>query len=293
MLRMQSLIRIAVGITAVGLLAPLANAQWSLLAPGTREGSPGNNRYYYLVWASPIPGMETQFNDWYQNNHMGDLVQLPGWVGAQRFRIVADVGTRPTKLGYDAGYLIVWDVDEKDFATANKFVTDALRGGKSRRGAGFNYGGDNGGSGTYRVVSPRLARPDGKSWTKLDANDPTQTRPGRFMLMEFTNAAPGKEAEFDKGNQEHIQQMLQLPGFLATQRLVNDAAPTARGTPYKPRYLTIYELEGKNAAELNKVLGEATKAGTVKPNPAASAADAQIVFWEPISPYITREDFER
>src|ERR1700676_5113605 len=98
MQQMRSLIRIAVGITAVGLLAPLANAQWSLLAPGTREGSPGNNRYYYLVWASPVPGMETQFNDWYQNNHMGDLVQLPGWVGAQRFRIVADVGTRPTRI---------------------------------------------------------------------------------------------------------------------------------------------------------------------------------------------------
>jgi hypothetical protein len=292
MLRMQSLTRIAIGITAVVLAAPLANAQWSLLAPGTREGSAGNNRYYYLVWATPVPGMETQFNDWYQNQHMGDLVQLPGWVGAQRFRIVTDVGARPSKGGYGAGYLIVWDIVEKDSNTAMQRVTAALAGGKSRRGPGFNYSGDGGGSETFKVVSPRVARPDGKSWTKLDPNDPKQTRPGRYMLMEFTNAAAGKEAEFDKGNQEHIQQMLQLPGFLAAQRLVPDSLPS-RGEPYKPKYLTIFELEGKSAADLNKVMIEATKAGTLKPNPAASTGDAEIVFWEPISPYITPEDFER
>jgi hypothetical protein len=38
---------------------------------------------------------------------------------------------------------------------------------------------------------------------------------------------------------------------------------------------------------------EATKAGTLKPNPAASTDDAEIVFREPISPCITPEDFER
>jgi hypothetical protein len=31
----------------------------------------------------------------------------------------------------------------------------------------------------------------------------------------------------------------------------------------------------------------------LKPNPAAGTGDAEIVFWEPISPYIAPEDFER
>jgi hypothetical protein len=85
------------------------------------------------------------------------------------------------------------------------------------------------------VVSPRVPRPDGKSWTKLDPNDPKQAGPGGYMLMEFTNAVAGKEGEFDKGNQEHIRQMLQLPGFLAAQPLVPDSLPIS-GVPYKPKY---------------------------------------------------------
>ena len=61
-------------------------AQWSIGQRGTREPLYGQNRYVYLVMSDPLPGREFDFNDGYQNMHMGDLVQLPGWTGAQRFR---------------------------------------------------------------------------------------------------------------------------------------------------------------------------------------------------------------
>jgi hypothetical protein len=80
--------RLAIGVVMALGLSTAAMAQWSIGQPGTREPPPGQNRYVYLVMADPLPGREADFNDSYQNMHMGDLVQLPGWTGAQRFRLV-------------------------------------------------------------------------------------------------------------------------------------------------------------------------------------------------------------
>jgi len=38
---------------------------------------------------------------------------------------------------------------------------------------------------------------------------------------------------------------------------------------------------------------QARKSGTVKANAAADPTGAEIVYWEPSTPYITREDFAR
>jgi len=70
---------------------------------------------------------------------MGDLLQLQGWVGAQRFRIVTNVQPRPAAAGYLHGYLIIWELEETDAATALGRMTVAISGGKSRLGAAFNY----------------------------------------------------------------------------------------------------------------------------------------------------------
>src|SRR5262245_52922468 len=80
--------RLCIGIGVVLALSTFASAQWSIGKPGTREAPPGQTRYVYLVMSDPLPGREFDFNDGYQNMHMGDLVQLPNWTGAQRFRLV-------------------------------------------------------------------------------------------------------------------------------------------------------------------------------------------------------------
>ena len=120
-----------------GMLAcATAQAQWSIGAPGNREAPAGRHRYVMLVFANPMPGREVEFNEWYTNTHMGDLVQLDGWVGAQRFRIVTNVQPRPTAAGYAHGYLIIWDLEETDANLALARMTSAISGGKSRLGAG-------------------------------------------------------------------------------------------------------------------------------------------------------------
>jgi hypothetical protein len=281
-----------VAVALVGASSTPANAQWSIGAAGKREPPPGKHRYVMLVFANPVPGREVEFNEWYTNTHMGDLVQLPGWMGAQRFRIITSVTPRPSVAGYSHGYLIIWDLEETEANTALARMTAAIAGGKSRLGAAFNYTPGAGANGTFETLGPRVMRPDGKGPTLPDPADSKTPRPNRYVLMDFANPLPGREAEFDKGVNERMASVLLLPGWMAAQRFRMAETP-GRAPSAKPKYLTIWETEGPRAQAVHDTLISAQKSGAVKKNVAVDESTAETVYWEPITPYITKDDFMR
>ena len=61
----------------------------------------------------------------------------------------------------------------------------------------------------------------------------------------------------------------------------------------KPKYLTVWETEGPSAQVVHDTLIGAQKNGAVKKIAAADETTAEIVYWEPITPYITKDDFVR
>jgi hypothetical protein len=281
-------------IVLIGALAAatVAKAQWSIGAPGTRVAPAGKYRYAYLVFANPIPGKEAEFNEWYSNVHMGDLVQLPGWTGAQRFRLITSVLPPPSAAGYKHGYLMIWDLEASDASGPLSMSTAAIAGGKSRLGAGFNYNPGAASSGTWVALGPRMTRPDGKGPTLTDPGDSKTPRLNRYMLLELSNALPGRDADFDRFADQRIQGVLALPGWLAAQRFRMADTP-GRAPSDKPKSLTMWEAEGTSAQTINSTLNKALESGTVKRNGAADENNAEIVYWEPITPHITKDDFER
>lgn len=44
--------------------------------------------YTYVVRSNPVPGKDLEYNRWYTGQHLSDVVAVPGFVSAQRFRIV-------------------------------------------------------------------------------------------------------------------------------------------------------------------------------------------------------------
>jgi hypothetical protein len=44
-------------------------------------------RTLYLVQTEPVLGREVEFNDWYTNVHLPEVVAIPGIVAAQRFKV--------------------------------------------------------------------------------------------------------------------------------------------------------------------------------------------------------------
>jgi hypothetical protein len=187
---------------------------------------------------------------------------------------------------------MIWDLEAADASGPLAMSTAAIAGGKSRRGAGFNYNPGAGSSETYEAMGPRITRPDGKGPTLTDPSDNKTPRPNRYILLEFTNALPGKDADFDKFANRRIQSVLALPGWLAAQRF-RMADVTGRPPGDKPRYLTMWEAEGVSAQAINGTLNRALESGAVAKNGAADENTAEIVYWEPITPHITKDDFER
>jgi hypothetical protein len=284
-------VSVAVAVT----LTTNALAQWSIGQPGTREPPPGQNRYVYLVKSDPLPGREFDFNDGYQNMHMGDLVQLPGWTGAQRFRLVPDVMPRNTQPLYRRGNLIIWDQEGTDLNKLRSDANAAIAGGKSRLIPGFDYGPDGGVRATYQVIGARMTRPDGRKPFIPDYADNKTPRPNRYIMLDFVEpVASVSDSAFEAALSKRVIEVLALPGWMAAQPFRFATPPSSDTRPRLafPKYLVIWETEGSHAQELQGRLIAATKAGEVKAL-AADPATAQSTWWVTTSPFITKEDFQR
>jgi hypothetical protein len=270
-------------------------AQWSIGKRGTREPPQGQNRYAYLVMSDPFPGKEFEFNDFYQNTHMGDLVQLPGWTGAQRFRLVPDVVPRNIQPLYRRGNLIIWDQEGTDLDKLRRDANAAIAGGKSRLIPGFDYSPEGPVSATYQVIGPRVTRPDGLMPFIPDYADNKTPRPNRYIMLDFVDPVAGVgDGAFESALSKRVTEVLALRGWMAAQPF-RFVTPPASARPTRltfTKYLVIWETEGSRAQELQDTLNAAIKAGGVN----ALAADpntAQSSWWVTTSPFITKDDFQR
>ncbi|HYK78129.1 MAG TPA: hypothetical protein VEU95_00790 [Micropepsaceae bacterium] len=284
--------QLSAGLFVALMLSTAALAQWSIGQPGTREAPKGQNRYAYLVMSDPLPGKEFEFNDFYQNTHMGDLVQLPGWTGAQRFRLVP-VMPRTTQPLYRRGNLIIWDQEGDDLGKIQSESRAAIAGGKSRLIPGFDYSPDGPVSTTYQVIGPRVTRPDGRKPFIPDVSDNKTPRPNRYVMLDFVEPVAGvSDADFEAELSRHIRDVLALPGWMAAQRFRH--APTPSTSPPQrlafTKYLVIWETEGVAAQALQDALTAAKANEKALP---VNSVTAQSSWWVTISPFINKDDFER
>lgn len=62
-----------------------------------------------VALTTPLPGKEEEFHDWYQNTHLKEVISVPGFTGAQRFKLVAKL------MGSDTNqYLAIYDAEVDD-----------------------------------------------------------------------------------------------------------------------------------------------------------------------------------
>jgi len=71
-------------------------------------------KYTFLALTNPVAGKEDEFNAWYDQHHVPDVINVPGFVSGQRFKI-AD-----SQLGGEASkafkYLAVYEIETEDIA---------------------------------------------------------------------------------------------------------------------------------------------------------------------------------
>jgi hypothetical protein len=66
-------------------------------------------KHVLMVYTNPTEGKEDEFNQWYNDIHLGEVLQVPGIVSAQRFK-VADVMPGVS----DHQYLALYNLDTDD-----------------------------------------------------------------------------------------------------------------------------------------------------------------------------------
>src|SRR5438105_766748 len=115
---------------AIGLSRPFcsmrpdANAARLLAAGLSRKEGVLMAKAVWMVFTNCPVDREREFNDWYENMHLPDLLTVDGIVAAQRFRL-PDNGpamVTPTGTPAVARYLALYGLDTEDVATVRAAV---------------------------------------------------------------------------------------------------------------------------------------------------------------------------
>jgi hypothetical protein len=84
-------------------------------------------KHHLLAFTNPAAGREAEFNRWYDERHVPDLLAVPGFVSAQRFALTDATGQGKPGWTYLALYEL--DTDDPDALMAEvraRLGTDAM-----------------------------------------------------------------------------------------------------------------------------------------------------------------------
>ena len=109
------------------------------------------SNHYLFHFANAVPGQEQEFNKWYDDTHLGDVLAVPGMVAATRYELQPiERSGPPAPAGYLAVYEFEGDPGEVLAALSahakKMFISPAM---SSQRGP----------SHVYREITPRRLAP--------------------------------------------------------------------------------------------------------------------------------------
>lgn len=90
--------------------------------------------YTYVVRSNPLPGRDADYNRWYTDEHLADVVAVPGFVSAQRFRIVD-----PHADGAPAqAYMAIYTMRTDDPAALLEILRERVESGMMKMSEAFS-----------------------------------------------------------------------------------------------------------------------------------------------------------
>ena len=93
-------------------------------------------QYLFFVFSNPTEGQEAEYNRWYDEQHLADVINVPGFVWAERYRL-ADTQSALNPQAPSHRYLALYAIETDDLAgtmrelearvgTPHLVMTDAL-----------------------------------------------------------------------------------------------------------------------------------------------------------------------
>lgn len=92
------------------------------------------SKFLYVVLSNPVAGREDEYNDWYSNRHLADVTAVPGFVSAQRFRLVdGEADGAPNQR-----YMAIYTMETRDTAAAIEQLTARVQSGEMEMSEAFS-----------------------------------------------------------------------------------------------------------------------------------------------------------
>ncbi len=79
-------------------------------------------KYTFLALTNPVAGKEAEFNEWYDKHHIADVINVPGFISGQRFKLAeAQFGGEGS---HAYRYLALYEIETDDIAATIKELKD-------------------------------------------------------------------------------------------------------------------------------------------------------------------------
>jgi len=84
-------------------------------------------KYKMVVFTNAVEGKDKEYNDWYQNTHLKQIVSIKSFVQAQRFRF--QINIIPGSAN-PARYMAIYDIETDDINAALSAMSDHAASGR-------------------------------------------------------------------------------------------------------------------------------------------------------------------
>lgn len=82
-------------------------------------------RFHYVILSQAVPGREAEFDSWYDDTHLADVVRVDGVVSARRFNIETAIVTE-----FDAPQwrsVAIYEIESDDPVAVMDAIADAAK----------------------------------------------------------------------------------------------------------------------------------------------------------------------
>ena len=218
-----------------------------------------------VTMTNPQPGREQEYQDWYANTHIVEMVGAPSVLSA-KLHTVTDART-PTKWRHCALYELKGDPAEAMAAVFEHgkagHMTPSTAGDTPSR---------------LLAIATPLAERQGAA----------PAEPENHLFLVLTNPTAGMEDEYNRWyNDQHVPDVLGVDGFVGVQRFKLSAPPGAPEPHWG--YVAFYEIDRNKVAEAFKGLEAARGTPKMVMSDALNRADNETAVYAPTAAKVKAE----
>lgn len=215
-------------------------------------------KFINLVYSQPPRGgsNEEDFNRWYDAHRYEMLSSIRGFAAVQRFRLRVAVTNPEAPLPYD--YLALAELSEDP----DEVMAEMGRRGLNSRESYIEF---------KKTDTSGPPLPDWwdevvfASWNGVAIGDRVTSRVNRgstddpddlYLVFSQPPSGPGEDDEFNTWYDEHLYEILEIPGYVAAQRFRLKPAVEDPNAPSPYRYLAVFEVNrgpDELAAEMTRM----------------------------------------